>query len=491
MNLPELIDGNFEKKNRYLEEQSHFMSKQLKLFFKLLNARLSRSIAIWVFSSLIFVEVIILIPSVYQRQNELLQQLPTISSSKIAWMIETYPYNSDAELLQQLSHLHHLNPEILGGAVYSQTGKLIGQFGEAPAISFSQAIQGKSLYLRQNQGDRYDVACNTLVLKNKYLVIIRHDASSIYADIYAYILRIAGLVLIISIFVTSTTLFVVGKTVIVPILKLRLDLIEAGKAIVNNKPAPQFYSQLIQRNDELGDVIDTFKTMFNQIYQATLERNRAEVDLRLEKDKSEQLLLNILPFAIAEKLKQNRGCIADRFEETTILFADLTDFTGLASRRSPTQIVTFLNEIFSEFDRLADKYNLEKIKTIGDAYMVVGGIPIPRPDHAEAIAEMALEMQSIIQKFRQQDNQLLNLRIGINTGPVVAGVIGLKKFSYDLWGDAVNIASRMESHGLSGQIQVSQTTYQKLQANYLFEERGMILIKGKGEMRTYWLIGKK
>ncbi|CAD5984584.1 Adenylate cyclase [Planktothrix tepida] len=467
------------------------MREQLKLFFKLLNARLSATITLWVFLSLVFVEILILIPSVYQRQQELLKRLPTMSAGKIAWMIETYPYQSDAELLQQLSHLHYLNPEILGGAVYRNTGELIGEFGEPPLLSFAQAVKGETLYLRQEQGDRYDVACNTLLIKNKYLVIIRHDASSINADIYAYILRIAGLVLIIAIFVTSTTLFVLGKTVIVPILKLRLDLMEAGKAIVNNKPAPKFYSQLIQRNDELGDVIATFKTMFNQIYQATLERNQAEMALRLEKDKSEQLLLNILPFAIAEKLKKEQGCIADRFEETTILFADLTDFTGMASRRSPTQIVTFLNEIFSEFDRLADKYQLEKIKTIGDAYMVVGGIPMPRLDHAEAIAEMALEMQSIIQQFRQQDNQLLNLRIGINTGPVVAGVIGLKKFSYDLWGDAVNIASRMESHGLSGQIQVSQTTYQKLQENYLFEERGIILIKGKGEMRTYWLIGKK
>ncbi|WRH69119.1 MAG: adenylate/guanylate cyclase domain-containing protein [Planktothrix sp. GU0601_MAG3] len=147
--------------------------------------------------------------------------------------------------------------------------------------------------------------------------------------------------------------------------------------------------------------------------------------------------------------------------------------------------------MFSEFDRLADKYKLEKIKTIGDAYMVVGGIPISKPNHAQAIAEMALEMQQIIKKFRYSDNQLLNLRIGINTGPVVAGVIGLKKFSYDLWGDAVNIASRMESQGIPGQIQVTQTTYEKIKDSYLLEERGMILIKGKGEMRTYWLTGKQ
>ncbi|CAD5969418.1 putative adenylate cyclase [Planktothrix agardhii CCAP 1459/11A] len=467
------------------------MSEQMKLFFKLLNARLSRNIAIWVFLSLVFIEVLILIPSVYQYQQQLLRQFPAISSNKIAWIIETYPYSSNSELLKQLSHLHHLNPDILGGAVYRTTGELIGQFGEPPVLTFSQAIQGKTLYLRQQNGDRYDVSCNVNPMNNKYVIIIRHDASDVQTETYAYILRIAGLVLIIAFFVTSSTLFVLGKNVILPILKLRLDLIEAGKAIVDNKPVPRFYSNSIQRNDELGDVIATFQTMFEKIYQATLERNQAEADLRLEKDKSEKLLLNILPLAIAEKLKKNQGCIADRFEETTILFADLTDFTGISSRSSPTQIVTILNEIFSEFDRLADKYELEKIKTIGDAYMVVGGIPIPKPNHAQAIAEMALEMQQIIQKFRSHDNQLLNLRIGINTGPVVAGVIGLKKFSYDLWGDAVNIASRMESQGIPGQIQVSHTTYQKIKDSYLLEERGIILVKGKGEMRTYWLTGKQ
>lgn len=467
------------------------MSEKMKLFLKLLNARLSRNITLWVFLSLVFIEILILIPSVYQYQQQLLRQLPAMSSSKIAWVIETYPYNSDAELLKQLSHLHHLNPDILGGTVYRLTGELMGQFGELPVLTFSQAVEGKSLYLRHPNGDRYDIACNTLVIQNKYVVIIRHDASNIQIQVYGYILRIAGLVLIIAVFVTSATLFVLGKNVILPILKLRLDLIEAGKAIVDNKPIPQFYSNLIHRNDELGDVIATFKTMFEKIHQATLERNQAEADLRSEKDKSEQLLLNILPLAIAEKLKKNQGCIADRFEETTILFADLTDFTGLSARSSPTKIVTFLNEIFSEFDRLAEKYQLEKIKTIGDAYMVVGGIPIPKPNHAHAIAEMALEMQQMIQRFRYHDNQLLNLRIGINTGPVVAGVIGLKKFSYDLWGDAVNIASRMESQGIPGQIQVSQTTYEKIKHSHLLEERGIILVKGKGEMRTYWLKGKQ
>ncbi len=254
-----------------------------------------------------------------------------------------------------------------------------------------------------------------------------------------------------------------------------------------NQEPPKFYSASTQRNDELGDVISAFIQMFTQIHQAITERQQAEDALRVEKEKSEQLLLNILPQAIAEQLKKQPGLIADRFEQATILFADITDFTGLASQISPTELVSLLNQIFSSFDRLAERHGLEKIKTIGDAYMVVGGLPKPRTDHAEAIADMALDMQQEIYRFKREDNKILNIRIGINTGPVVAGVIGLKKFSYDLWGDAVNIASRMESHGKIGEIQVSSSTYELLKHKYVLEKRGIVQVKGRGEMITYWL----
>ncbi len=467
------------------------MLNPFKNIFKLLNARLSKSITLWVFISLILVEILILIPSVSRRQQELISNLSQTSSGKIAWIMHTYPYKSEAELLDQLKNLSRLYPVIVGGAIYRTSGERVGNFGELPILSFSDAIQGKSLSFTNEQGDRYEIASNSNRLKDQYLIIIRHDSSNIKVEIKAYILRIAGLVLIISLVVTSVTLFVLGKTIIIPILKLRLDLIEAGNAIIHNQSIPQFRSTATKRNNELGDVITAFYTMFHQIYQANHERNEAQAALRLEKEKSEQLLLNILPSAIADKLKEEQGCIADRFDEATILFADITDFTGLSSQVSPTQLVNFLNEIFSLFDRLVDKYQLEKIKTIGDAYMVVGGIPTPRFDHAEAIADIALEMQAAIQQFRRTDYQLLNIRIGINTGPVVAGVIGLKKFSYDLWGDAVNIASRMESHGIPGQIQVSQSTYEHLKIKYDLEERGTITVKGKGEMHTYWLKGKR
>ena len=206
---------------------------------------------------------------------------------------------------------------------------------------------------------------------------------------------------------------------------------------------------------------------------------------------TEDLLQNILPAPIAERLKLQESIIADSFDEVTVLFADLVNFTELSAQIPATQLVDLLNKIFSVFDRLTQKHGLEKIKTIGDAYMVVGGLPTPRPDHAEAVVEMALDMQQAIARFQRNDGTPFHLRIGINTGPVVAGVIGTKKFAYDLWGDTVNVASRMESQGAAGGIQVTAATYALLRDKYIFEQRDAIAIKGKGEMITYWLTGRK
>ena len=211
--------------------------------------------------------------------------------------------------------------------------------------------------------------------------------------------------------------------------------------------------------------------------------------LKLEQRRSEGLLLNILPQPIAEQLKRKQGIIAEYFQEVTILFADLVRFTELAAEIPPTELVGLLNLIISPFDELVDRYGLEKIKTIGDAYMAASGIPTPRSDHAVAAAELALAMQDAIQGFQLKDGRPLQLRIGLSSGPVVAGVIGTKKFIYDLWGDTVNLASRMESQGACGQIQVSQATYQRLKDRFWLEERGVIPIKGRGEMRTFWLRG--
>ncbi|WP_204151120.1 adenylate/guanylate cyclase domain-containing protein [Leptolyngbya sp. CCY15150] len=228
------------------------------------------------------------------------------------------------------------------------------------------------------------------------------------------------------------------------------------------------------------------------------ERKQAELDLRLEQEKSERLLLNILPQSIADRLKQNPSnnrisgaAIAEHYDEVTILFADIVGFTQLSSHLPPMELVNLLNSIFSTFDQLAEQLGLEKIKTIGDAYMVAAGLPNPRSDHAEAIADMALEMTAAMQRFEQDLQFDLKLRIGINSGIVVAGVIGQKKFIYDLWGDAVNIASRMESLGEPGGIQVTQATRDRLAPLYDLRDRGAIAVKGKGTMETYWLVGRK
>lgn len=211
----------------------------------------------------------------------------------------------------------------------------------------------------------------------------------------------------------------------------------------------------------------------------------------IEKMKSEQLLLNILPEQIAQRLKQEERTIADYFSEVTVLFADIVGFTELASQTTPIELVEILNVIFSEFDQLAEEHGLEKIKTIGDAYMVVGGLPEENPNHAEAIAHMALDMQATIAQYCTETGTTLSIRIGINTGPVIAGIIGTKKFIYDLWGDTVNIASRMESHGIPGSIQVTEATYNRLQSRFIFEERGMVPVKGKGPMNCYLLKGQQ
>ncbi len=215
--------------------------------------------------------------------------------------------------------------------------------------------------------------------------------------------------------------------------------------------------------------------------------------LRKEQEKSERLLLNILPQAIVKELKQKPGATPTQsFAEATFLFADIASFTPNSSCMPPAEVVNLLNQVFSTFDQLAERHGVEKIRTIGDSYFVAGGLPLVRQDHAEAIAEMALDMQKAITRFLWPDGKSLGLRVGINSGgPVVAAVIGIKKFAYDVWGDAVNLASRMESQGEAGRIQVAAATYERLQDQYEFEKRGAIAVKGKGEMTTYWLIGKK
>ncbi len=232
---------------------------------------------------------------------------------------------------------------------------------------------------------------------------------------------------------------------------------------------------IVRRSDSI------IRTQYNEI-------NKARDDATLAREAADGLLLNILPEPIVERLKTGSKTIADTCHDVTVLFADIVEFTRMTGQAEPAEVVDFLNTIFSDFDEIAKRHNLEKIKTIGDAYMVAGGIPIARDDHAEAVAKMALEIMGIADSYSWQGKKI-QFRIGISSGPVVAGVIGKHKFIYDIWGDTVNIASRMESSGAAGVIQVAPATYEMLKMRFRFEKQDSVLIKGKGEMETYFLLG--
>jgi guanylate cyclase len=221
------------------------------------------------------------------------------------------------------------------------------------------------------------------------------------------------------------------------------------------------------------------------------ERNTALEQVRYERDRSEGLLLNILPKEIAPRLKDNHATIADSYENASILFADIVNFTPWSAELPPDEMVEMLNEIFSYFDSLLEKYGVEKIRTIGDNYMCAAGVPVPRPDHAQTLARMALEMRAYIRERPPRNGKHLNFRMGINSGPLVAGVIGTKKFVYDLWGDPVNVAARMESYSLPGKIQIGAQTYRLIHEQFICEPRGFLEVKGKGKMATWFLIAER
>ena len=232
--------------------------------------------------------------------------------------------------------------------------------------------------------------------------------------------------------------------------------------------------------------------IFATVWYALRETSRAEAAMEVEYDRSEALLANILPASVAAKLKDPaHGVIADRYDDASILFADIAGFTEQASEIPPTELVRFLDRLYTTFDRLVDRHGLEKIKTTGDAYMVVSGVPTPRYDHLEALAALALDMSRAVADLRDPRGNPVPLRMGIADGPVVAGVVGARKFFYDVWGDAVNVASRMESTGVVGRIQVPHNVFERLQRSFILEERGEVDVKCKGVMRTWYLLGRK
>lgn len=345
----------------------------------------------------------------------------------------------------------------------------------------------------EGMGDFIDISAPILAGVGGY-VHVGMDKGPIAAEIREGVVRELSLIFLLFVMSAIAT-YIMVKRVSQPLTELTQY---AQQLAVKDFSA----SIDIRSDDEIGLLATTMQSMASDIgsfveqletavANATSELQNTLEALRQEQARSEELLLNMLPASIAKQLRDGNRQIAEGFAEVTILFSDLVGFTKLSQEIPPIQLINWLNELFSGFDGLSEKHGLEKIKTIGDAYLVVGGIPIERPDHAEAVADMALDMLRELARFNAKHEADLRLRIGINTGPVVAGVVGTKKFIYDLWGDAVNTASRMESHGIPDAIQVTAETYEILKDKYILEERGAIEVKGKGQMTTYLLVGRK
>lgn len=238
-------------------------------------------------------------------------------------------------------------------------------------------------------------------------------------------------------------------------------------------------------------VISSWVLVLATVWYALREISRAETALAAEYERSESLLANILPATIAERLKDpHRDVIADSYDDASVLFADIAGFTQRASDTTPTELVRFLDQLYTDLDTLVDRHGLEKIKTSGDSYMIVSGVPEPRPDHLEALADLALDMVAAVAELTDPNGRRIPLRIGLAAGPVVAGVVGARKFFYDVWGDAVNVAARMETTDVEGRIQVPQNVYERLKDAFILEARGAVEVKGKGVMQTWYLMGR-
>jgi guanylate cyclase len=240
----------------------------------------------------------------------------------------------------------------------------------------------------------------------------------------------------------------------------------------------------------VANIVAVATVAFILLRYFTIQRELAFNLLGDEQEKSEALLLNILPKQIAESLKRSPSTIADHIDGASVLFADVVDFTPMSANMTPNELVELLNDVFCYFDEVADELGIEKIKTIGDAYMAAAGVPSPRSDHAEAVTRMALQVRDYFAENEIRGRKL-TFRIGINSGPLVAGVIGSRKFIYDLWGDAVNTASRMESHGSQGTVQITRATYELIRDGFECEPRGAVAVKGKGNMEVWHVLRER
>ena len=296
--------------------------------------------------------------------------------------------------------------------------------------------------------------------------------------------------------------FLVSATLVV--LVFGIDRIVLASVIVAIGVAATIALELFVPNDRglgphwsltvgfVSSVIFSAVMVVATVWYAMREVARAEIAMEAEYQRSESLLANILPASIASRLKDpTRNIIADKYDDASILFADIAGYTKRASDMTPSELVRFLDTLYTDLDALVDRHGLEKIKTSGDSYMVVSGVPQPRPDHVQALACLALDMADAVADMKDPQGRAVPLRIGLAAGPVVAGVVGSRKFFYDVWGDAVNVASRMESTDVEGRIQVPQSMYERLKDDYVLEERGDVDVKGKGLMHTWYLVGRR
>jgi class 3 adenylate cyclase len=296
--------------------------------------------------------------------------------------------------------------------------------------------------------------------------------------------------------------FLVGACLVVLLLGIEHIVLAAGLAAVSAGLILTL-EFLVPRNtglqpawaQSMGFVLTTVSACVMVVVTVSFalrDTARAEAVMEAQYDRSEALLANMLPASIAERLKEpDRTVIADKYDEASVLFADIVGFTERASSTAPADLVRFLDRLYSAFDALVDKHGLEKIKVSGDSYMVVSGVPRPRPDHVQALADFAIEMADVAAGLKDPHGLSVPLRVGMACGPVVAGVVGSRRFFYDVWGDAVNVASRMESTDSVGRIQVPEDMYERLKDEFVLQERGRIEVKGKGIMRTWYLVGRK
>jgi adenylate cyclase len=457
---------------------------------QVLRAKLSRRVALWVLGSILAIEVVIFLPSYQRRKGELIQQISTLSLVKMQTVALKAAIGSlnDPAIAAALGDrwaepLNLGGNNLLGITVYDQDGRVLEQQGVVPHWTLADWRRTGQRQSLDRANARLSLVWTPDDLDLPYWLIAEHDFRPSEQELWHYFLRISGLVFLVSLVGTIATLYGVSRAAIAPITQLRDDLMAAGDWLAQPEPVASLPGQAAARDDEIGEVFRAFAAMYDRVRHEILERRLAEAE-------TEKLLLNILPAPIADRLKRGEHPIAERFETATVLFADLVDFTGLASALPPADLVEKLNGIFSAFDALADHYGLEKIKTIGDAYMAVGGVPNPHPNCVVAVAEAAIAMRASIRQFQRPGDRPFSIRIGIHTGPVVAGVIGTRKFIYDLWGDTVNVASRMESQGLADHIQTTAAVYDKLKDHYHFQPRGPVSIKGKGSMDLYLLIDR-